>query len=199
MIAQVVFNLPMERAFDYVVPAAWGRAIQRGARVEAPFGPRRRIGYVAALRDQSAVAHPKALLRLIDHAPVLTSEQWDLAAWIAEAYYCSLGEACAAIVPTQLRLHEEAAEGPKAPSASGETPPELTAEQRQAYARLEAAIASERFHAALLHGVTGSGKTELYLRAIATARAQGRSAVCLVPEIALTPQAIDRFRARFGD
>ena len=51
----------------------------------------------------------------------------------------------------------------------------------------------------LLHGVTGSGKTEVYLRVIAEARAAGRGAMLLVPEIALTPQLVGRFRARFGD
>ena len=51
----------------------------------------------------------------------------------------------------------------------------------------------------MLHGVTGSGKTEVYLRVIAEARARGRGALVLVPEIALTPQLVARFRARFGD
>src|SRR5262249_27483714 len=51
----------------------------------------------------------------------------------------------------------------------------------------------------LIHGVTGSGKTEVYLRVIAEARARGMGALLLVPEIALTPQLVARFRARFGD
>ena len=51
----------------------------------------------------------------------------------------------------------------------------------------------------LLHGVTGSGKTEVYLRAVAAALERGRSAIVLVPEIALTPQTVSRFEARFGD
>ncbi len=61
------------------------------------------------------------------------------------------------------------------------------------------AIQARRYEALLLHGVTASGKTEVYLQAIEAARAEGRSAIVLVPEIALTPQMVGRFRARFGD
>ena len=56
-----------------------------------------------------------------------------------------------------------------------------------------------RSTAGLLHGVTGSGKTEVYLRAAEAALAQGRGAIVMVPEIALTPQIVGRFSARFGD
>ncbi len=77
--------------------------------------------------------------------------------------------------------------------------PPLTAEQQTALEAILAGIragAHERF---LLHGVTGSGKTEVYLRAVQETLAAGRSAIVLVPEIALTPQALHRFEARFGD
>ena len=73
-----------------------------------------------------------------------------------------------------------------------------TDEQSAALQAIEAALAAGRFVPLLLHGVTGSGKTEVYLRAIATALEQGRRALVLVPEIALTPQLVGRFRARFS-
>ena len=75
-------------------------------------------------------------------------------------------------------------------------PPELTPDQSRA---LEAIQKIDGFARVLLHGVTGSGKTEVYLRAIAPLLQAGKSALVLVPEIGLTPQLADRFRARFGN
>ena len=77
--------------------------------------------------------------------------------------------------------------------------PEASEDQRRAIEALQQAIAAESSKAFLLHGVTGSGKTEVYLRAMEACLAKGRGVLVLVPEIALTPQLVSRFRARFGD
>src|SRR5262249_19256228 len=74
----------------------------------------------------------------------------------------------------------------------------LNVDQSQAWTLLEAAIHKSGFRPFLLHGVTGSGKTELYLRAIEEIIRQGKEAIVLVPEISLTPQTIQRFRGRCG-
>ena len=77
-------------------------------------------------------------------------------------------------------------------------PREATAEQQQALNTLIPLAASRAFHVALVHGVTGSGKTEVYLRLAEVVRKRGRGVLMLVPEIALTPQVAALFRARFG-
>ncbi len=77
--------------------------------------------------------------------------------------------------------------------------PPLTADQTLALAEIETAMGEPAPPPLLLHGVTGSGKTEVYLRAAATALAQDRGVIVLVPEIALTPQIVSRFADRFGD
>lgn len=78
-------------------------------------------------------------------------------------------------------------------------PPVLTDEQAAAVSRITRAIGTGTTEALLLHGVTGSGKSEVYLRAIAVARERGLSSLVLVPEIALTPQLLGRLRARLGE
>src|SRR5262249_27189608 len=72
-------------------------------------------------------------------------------------------------------------------------------DQLQVWATLEQALQQGGFHPFLLHGVTGSGKTEIYLRAIQEVQRQGKEALVLVPEISLTPQTIQRFRGRCGE
>ncbi len=78
-----------------------------------------------------------------------------------------------------------------------EEPPNLTPDQAIAWRSIARAIEAGRFHAFLLHGITGSGKTELYLRAVAETLGRGKGAIVLVPELALTPQTAWRFEARF--
>jgi primosomal protein N' (replication factor Y) len=84
-------------------------------------------------------------------------------------------------------------------SAPIHTPHDLNAAQRAAFELISAGIESRKFCTFLLHGITGSGKTEVYLNAIDTAIACGRSAMLLVPEIALTPAMAGQFYSRFGD
>jgi len=88
---------------------------------------------------------------------------------------------------------------PAAAAVVATAPPELTDEQAAALEAIQEEMAAAKPKVVLLHGVTGSGKTEVYLRAIETALRQGKGAIALVPEISLTPQTRERFLSRFGD
>jgi primosomal protein N' (replication factor Y) len=94
----------------------------------------------------------------------------------------------------------DAPEGPAfAAAAVRDAPHDATAAQTSAIEAIAGALRARTPSTYLLHGVTGSGKTEVYLRVIAVAREVGLGSIVLVPEIALTPQLVARFRARFGD
>src|SRR5207237_2812078 len=92
----------------------------------------------------------------------------------------------------RLGLTDDAEVKPAAPIT-------LNADQEQVWKPVGDAVEKGGYHAFLLHGVTGSGKTEIYLRAIEEVIRQGKEALVLVPEISLTPQTIERFRGRCGN
>ncbi len=95
-----------------------------------------------------------------------------------------------------LQRHSDPFDGVKAQPLDK---PELNAEQALAVQAIDEAVISDGYSGFLLHGVTGSGKTEVYFRAIERARERKKGALVLVPEISLTPQLVHRYRARFGD
>ena len=103
------------------------------------------------------------------------------------------------VVSVVHRRHVRGSEGTSLSSATAPRPQELTQGQVRALAAIGRACADGRGDVVLVDGVTGSGKTEVYLEAIEGVLAKGKGALVLVPEIALTAQTVGRFRARFGD
>jgi len=201
--------------FDYRLPdELCGGAVGVGSMLVVPFGRREVLGVVVGLAERSEVAEEKLLapLRALDLG--VPGDLVALAEWIAAEYCSTISRALSLVLPpgaarrlsgrkrraVTRRVHLPV--GARSPE-----PPRLTAEQSGVLAALTAALtAREQGPAArrasschLLHGVTGSGKTEIYLRAAAVALEQGRGAIVLVPEIALTPQIVGRFVERFGD
>jgi primosomal protein N' (replication factor Y) len=142
--------------------------------------------------------------RVLDEPPLLTPPLLDLARWIASYYACSLGEALRAVLPGTVDRKRGKPRGRQAERAltasllEAAPPTSLNVWQQAALDRVASRLDAGGYEAFLLYGVTGSGKTEVYMHAIRHALARGRAAILLIPEIALTPQAADRFRARVG-
>lgn len=199
-IAQVVLDLPVGSTFDFRVPD--GIAAPRGSLVVVPFGRSEKVGVVVATAQRTDVAPDRLRdirARVEDVGP-LSPGDLALLTFCARYYQRPLGEAILASLPPRLRqvrrrrLAAAVAPAPPGP-ASGTGDPELNAGQLAALESIQAGFG--RFHPVLLRGVTGSGKTEVYLRCIAETLARGRQALLLVPEIGLTPQLEARVRERF--
>jgi primosomal protein N' (replication factor Y) len=196
--------------FDYRLPEELREGVGVGSMLVVPFGRREILGVVTALADRSEVSEEKLLapLRALDEGPpALPIDLVALAEWLAEEYCSTLARALTLVLPPAAtrrlsgRKRRLAPARPKHIRVGARTagPPELTAEQDAALGELGAALGDGTPQTRLLAGITGSGKTEVYLRVAARALEQGRGAIVLVPEIALTPQIVGRFLERFGD
>lgn len=275
--ARVALDAPVRREFSYGVPEVFAARLQPGSRVRVPFGSRERLAVVVGVESAPpegvAPARIKDLRALLDETPLLTPALLRLGRAMADACWCSWGQALAAMLPAALRsgrarraipviefcgapteqevreLEEsqpkqaralawlQRAGGPvevreflartglsKSPleslarrgfarfgritevldpfagaPAAPIAPHELNAEQAAASAAIRSALESGAHRDFLLHGITGSGKTEVYLNALDRCLELDRAAIVLVPEIALTPQTVARFRGRCGE
>ncbi len=284
MIAQVIINLSLDKAFDYEIPEKLEKQILPGMKVLVPFGRSTRDGYVVDIVAESDFPSLKEIIDVnTSHLPIPVPLM-EIGKWMAEYYCCSKEKAIISLLPgavrsgkvktkfftyykvsdndtakkyieengkrnkakarvlqtllhylelssTQLQKHadtsksvinllvkdglvvEEKREVQRDPFEGSQiikdTPLKPTEEQLVALEQIYEVIDRQNEtcdlckkkepHTVLLHGVTGSGKTEVYLQAITKILEQGKETIVLVPEISLTPQTVQRFRARFGN
>ncbi|MDI7741608.1 primosomal protein N' [Lysinibacillus fusiformis] len=339
-VAQVIVDVaayPVDRPFDYLVPADMTQIIETGCRVKVPFGPRNVLGFVVAIKNETDVPIEKIkpIAEILDIEPVLTEEMLELAKWLKNETICYEIDALQVMLPSALRakyekiinlqtdvellppelrevfgsaqhanvkefeknnllpvlkqalknkqvsienvvkqkgkikevrkvqitedlhklseihqqisnrakkqkqlvewmlnhsgeimnpeviykeanassqvlnavidlgaaafVHQEVYRDPFTKEVQKTNFLNLTDEQSFALNRIMASIDEKKPETFLLHGVTGSGKTEVYLQTIAKVLSDGKEAIMLVPEISLTPQMTERFRSRFGE
>jgi primosomal protein N' (replication factor Y) len=203
-IIRVALDVPVARLFDYRASEATPADV--GHRVLVPFKKTSAVGVIVELARSTAVPadRMREATRILRDLPPLAPEDLRLLRFASEYYRHPLGAVVLGALPTRMRRlpgPTRSASGNRAPlpaatAAAAAAAPRLTDEQAQAVSAICARMGG--FHPILLLGVTGSGKTEVYLHAIAAALAAGRQALVLVPEIALTPQLEaliqDRFR-----
>ena len=273
MIAKVVVDVALDKAFDYTIPPNLKSSVFVGSRVVVPFGKRSATGYVLSIEKESNYKKGlKPIASLQGKKPYISPKMLDLVRWMSD-YYCSPIERCIrTVLPGAVRgkragfkqrlfvekipdsdslqtklqnvtpkqqaildivdkhnggifmrslLKESGVtESPVRTLAQRELlkiskrdelrdpsighkilstkPLKLMPEQTSALKKVIADIDSPKPSVLLLYGVTGSGKTEVYLQAMQHVLNLGKGAIILVPEISLTPQTVKRFRSRFG-
>ena len=195
-VIRVAVDIPLPRLFDYSVDGADPGDV--GRCVLVPFGKAEKLGIIVAVLSGSEHGELKAAGEILRELPPLPADWLALTDFCSRYYQHPLGEVMALALPPQLRRGKlPAARKAKVKTglAAEPTLPTLLPDQSAAIAAVAERFG--RYTAFLLHGVTGSGKTEVYLRLIERSLAEGRQALMLVPEIALTPQLEGRVADRF--
>jgi primosomal protein N' (replication factor Y) len=199
---RVALDVPLPRLFDYALPE--GASVASGDRVTVQLGRRNHTGVVIDAESASELAFDrlKAIVDVRSDAPRLPAEWLELMRFLSTYYQRPLGETVIAALPPRLRslkpLPRKALNG-AAFAASARFAPTHPLTDSQAHVVETISQKLGRFAAVLLHGVTGSGKTEVYLQLIARVLERGGQALVLVPEISLTPQLEARFREAFPE
>ena len=191
-ITEVAIPVPLHNTFDYLCKDKVGI----GSRVKVPFGNKKVTGIVLSHKDKSSFTKLREVEEVIDHEVLLSKEILTFLSWSANYYHHPIGEVLSNAIPKNLRNGKPAVikkpgEVHDKVSSSGF---ELTNEQN--FAISEVLKNSSEFNGFLLHGVTGSGKTEVYLSITEQLLKKGKQVLVLVPEIGLTPQMISRFEQR---
>ena len=209
--------MPLPRFFTYVLPDSLAAGVEAGCRVIVPFGKRK---YYSAIVCRVHGCRPegyalKEVCEVVDAAPVILPGQLNLWQWVADYYLCAIGEVYGAALPARMKAEANALEEirkqvgksvrqkkkPLSEEPRKEEPPvvlnRLTAPQQLAFDQIKDVFGTK--DVCLLHGVTSSGKTEIYIHLIEQTLRAGRQVLYLLPEIALTTQITDRLGRVFGN
>jgi len=209
---RVAMDTPAHTAVGEPLTYLSDPALLAGTLVRVPLGRREVTGIVWSAGDApepDVAIELKRVLHALTSLPPLPQRWLELVAFTAAYYQRGIGEVALSVLPPELRklddaqvrqriarLHKALAVAPAA--AAAQTAPLLSEAQQRVLSELSQATSQAAAPTALLHGITGSGKTEIYLQAAAEALSAGRQALVLVPEINLTPQLEARFAERFA-
>ncbi|MDR7269591.1 primosomal protein N' (replication factor Y) [Pelomonas saccharophila] len=205
---RVAVDAPQHSGLNGPLDYASEQALASGTLVRVPLGKRELLGVVWPGGEAAAEVALRPVAAVFDALAPLGDDWCRLLDFAAGYYQRSVGELASAVLPPQLRelspeqlaarLRKLERKAAKAVAVPEPVKPELAPEQAHAVERIAAQITGGERKPLLLFGVTGSGKTEVYLRAAEAALAAGRQVLVLVPEINLTPQLEARFTERFA-
>lgn len=198
MIAEIIPEIKTigRGLFSYRVPEKLKEQISIGCIVKISFGRRNIRGVIEKLIEKPK--NKKHRLKDIEvvYSNVSISKKYiALSYWVSNYYLCSLGEAISLFMPTDLKNPRVKIKDLRLKSKKLNP---LTTDQKEIFEKLAKNLLAKKKKPALIHGVTGSGKTEIYLHLAKKTIESGKSVILLVPEIVLTPQNIERFEEIFG-
>ncbi len=200
--ADVIIDNNSDQTDNFYTYGCMDDSVSPGHQVTVPFakGNKEVSAYVFRVYDtlETEIKSLKYIIKINEEFR-LTPELLDTCIWMKKRYLCKYIDAIKCVVPSGSRAKRRKT-GIAYGDDFGETKgiPELTSEQSDALNSMLPAVRENKHEAFLIHGVTSSGKTEVYMRLITECVAHGRAAIVLVPEIALTTQLIERFIGRFG-
>ena len=186
---EISVNAPLNKAFTYHSEID----LTEGSLIQAPFSGRKINGVVLKTTEIPLDFKTKPMDLFDEQASQLSPQSLRWAKWLSEYYCHPLGQVLNLFFPP-LKYKEKKTKD-KVKDLEAEL--QLSKEQKTVFEDISKDLESFKVH--LIHGVTGSGKTEIYLQLIKKVIAQGKQALVLVPEISLTPQLEDRFKKRFGE
>lgn len=192
---QVAVDAPLNETLTYLPPQSL--ACHRGQSVKVPLGKRKVNGLVIEQcpLDKTHTFQLKHILELDAERPLLPEAHIKWLEWLASYYMYPLGQVVSLAFPPLKKKGRS--QKPVVKNHAPVSAPSLTPEQKNCIEQIQGK--GPGFHAHLVFGITGSGKTEVYLRLLHKILAEGKRGLVLVPEISLTPQLIERFASRFPD
>ncbi|MDD5455106.1 MAG: primosomal protein N' [Candidatus Ratteibacteria bacterium] len=200
--AKVIFDLPFDKILTYHVPASLENKAQAGARCVASVGKRTCQGFILQRVSKKPPFPTKPILEIPDDVPIFSKEMFEFTKELANYYFMPWIKVLKAALPPGLNNKKGLKSEPVVennPDFSYNRPSySLTEEQKDAVSQIQKSIDKQEHKIFLIHGITGSGKTEIYLESIFHSLKQKKGAIFLVPEISLTPQMIKSFKERFG-
>lgn len=205
-ILQIAVPGPFLTALDYLAPKNWQfNPSHLACRVKVPLRNKEVVGICLGEKKESATKKTlKPIIEFLEDTPALDEEILKLARFASQYYHSPIGEALLTALPSLLRKPKAFDENTWKPfliTKQESEPliknpgPKLNTEQTLSLKRIRE---TKGFRAFLLYGITGSGKTEVYLRAIEDCLLANKQALILIPEIGLTPQTLQRFESRFN-
>ena len=190
----------LPQPLSYLIPPDLYYMVGIGSQVQINLGNRRAIGWVIAKSESDDLSSQQFQLKpILSSVPAFPESLLGLFSWFSGYYCCSLAEAIANAIPSSVSKSTKTEDASAIFYSPDLHPPALTDSQSAAIDELAGAMETASFVPHLLFGVTGSGKTEVYINCINKAIELGKTALVIVPEISLTPQLFRNFSERIND